>query len=341
MKFKFAKALILTGFTAFSVFAQESNPAAKPPEPPDKAKLSYALGMNTGMLSKNAGADVDVKVFIQAVKDVLEGKPTELKESEVMAVLNQARNGGAAKKDTEKVNYAQGMRMGLQLKSTGADVDLNVLEQGLRDVLDGKPTKMQAADVPALFQQAQAYEFFRKAEKNKAEGEAFLAKNAQVPGVTVLPNGLQYRVLQAGTGRLPTIEDLLVVKYKCTLIDGTVIGHHDRFPTRIDGGVKAWQEALPLMKIGSKWQLFAPPALAFGHEGESYQHIGPDSTLIYELELTSVAPPGGFQLSTGLGHGLDAGASSPPKLLNLDPGTVIQNEQTNAVTGKVPPAKNQ
>jgi FKBP-type peptidyl-prolyl cis-trans isomerase FklB len=141
-------------------------------------------------------------------------------------------------------------------------------------------------------------------QKNKADGEAFLAKNAKSEGISVLPDGLQYRVIQAGTGATPTTNDLVFIKYRGRRIDGTEFGHHSRFLTRIDAGLKGWQDALQRMRVGSKLEIFVPPALAFGEEGEPYLHIEPDSTLIYELELTSIAPPNP-EFGRGLGHAFD------------------------------------
>jgi FKBP-type peptidyl-prolyl cis-trans isomerase len=149
----------------------------------------------------------------------------------------------------------------------------------------------------------------KQSGNNKAEGEAFLAQNAKQQGITTLPNGLQYRIIQAGAGGTPATNDLVFVKYRGHLIDGTEFSHHNRFLTRVNEGIKGWQEALRRMKVGSKWQIFVPPALAFGDEGEPVHHIGPDSTLIYELELTSIAPPNPELGTGGLGHGLDENSS--------------------------------
>jgi FKBP-type peptidyl-prolyl cis-trans isomerase len=142
-------------------------------------------------------------------------------------------------------------------------------------------------------------------QKNKAEGEAFLAKNAKADGITVLPDGLQYRVIQPGSGKFPTTNDLVFIKYRGRRIDGTEFGHHNRFLTRMDGGIKGWQEALQRMRVGSKAEIFVPPTLAFGDEGEPYFHIEPGSTLIYEIELTSIAPLNPEFNTRGLGHAAD------------------------------------
>jgi FKBP-type peptidyl-prolyl cis-trans isomerase len=147
-------------------------------------------------------------------------------------------------------------------------------------------------------------------EKNRIEGQAFLATNAKAEGVIVLPDGLQYRVLKTGSGDTPKTNDLVFIKYRGTFVDGKEFDHHNHFLTRLDGGIKGWQEALRQMKVGSKLQVFVPPALAFGDEGEPVHHIAPDSTLIYELELTSIAPPNP-QFGRALGHAFDEDVSTP------------------------------
>jgi FKBP-type peptidyl-prolyl cis-trans isomerase len=144
-----------------------------------------------------------------------------------------------------------------------------------------------------------------ESQKRKAEGDAFLAKNAKTPGVTVLPDGLQYRVIHTGTGKIPSTNELVFIKYRGHFIDGTEFDHHNHFLTWTTGGIKGWQDAMQRMKVGSKWELVVPPDLAFGDEGEEYRRIGPQTTLIYELELLSIAPPNPELATGGLGHGLD------------------------------------
>ncbi len=315
MKKNLLKAVILSVLIAGPILAQEpAKPEIKPAGPPDREKLSYASGMRIGMQLLQASTSVDPNVAVQAVKDVLEGKPTKMQESDIMAILNQARADGVLNQpaiDKEKFSYAGGMRLALQLKHTGADVDASTITQGIRDVLEGRRTKIQESEMEPLFMQAEAYNSANRSKKNKGEGDGFLVKNAKEPGVTVLPDGLQYRIIQPGAGETPTANDLIFIKYRGTFVNGVEFDHHDHFLTRITGGIKGWQEALQRMKVGSKWQIFVPSDLAFGHEGESFRHIGPDTTVIYELELVSIAGPGDQQISSGLGHGLDVSASAP------------------------------
>jgi FKBP-type peptidyl-prolyl cis-trans isomerase len=300
--------------TVFSAIAREPSPEPKTPEAPDKEKVSYALGMRTALDAKQGGGDIYATVFAQALKDVLAGNPSRMDETEMSRLLNKGRSDGLARQaayDPEKVSYALGMRLGMQLKRVGAEVDADTISRALKDVAGGKPTLIQESEIAPLFQQAAAYNFAKLASANKAAADPFLAHNAAEPGIIVLPDGLQYRVLKTGAGEIPSTNDMLFVKYRGTFIDGKEFDRHDRFLTRSDGGIKGWQDALQRMKVGSKWQIFVPAELAFGHEGESHHHIGPDTALVYELELLSIATGNDLQMSSGVGHGLDVGVSKP------------------------------
>jgi len=171
--------------------------------------------------------------------------------------------------DAKKTSYALGMN--------------------LADVQQGKPTKLQPAELHAIFKQEEDFARAKTTARDKADGEAFLAKNAASPGVTVLPDGLQYRVLQAGDGPTPKINDAVVVKYRGTLTDGTEFDHGDHVTANLISQMRGWQEALLLMKTGSKWQIFLPPSLAYGRNW--MRKVGPESTVIFEIELVSIAPP--------------------------------------------------
>lgn len=309
MKLKLKCALLLIGLMSFPAFAEEHQTDTKPSVPPDKEKVSYALGMNLALQRKRTDADVDINAFTQGLQDLLDGKPTQVSESEIPELLNQARvNRLDEKADArkEKVSYALGMRMAGQLKRVAADVDSKVIAQGLRDVLDGKPTKIQESEMEPLFDQAKAYSALKQSEQNKTAGDSFLTANAKAEGVEILPDGLQYRIVQKGTGERPTTNDLIIVKYRGNFVDGKEFDRNEHFLTKTDGGMKGWQDALQRMKVGSKWVIFVPSELGFGHEGEPGHQIGPDATLVYELELVSIARPGDPLIGTGsLGHGLD------------------------------------
>lgn len=192
--------------------------------------------------------------------------------------------------DKEKLSYAMGMNLGQQIKSNSVDADIEVIAQAIKDVLAGKPTEIQKAEIHPLLKQAEVFGHLRQMTKNINEGQAYLAKNAKAGGVTVLPDGVQYRVIQAGTGQTPKRLDLLTLKYKGTWIDGTEFNHNDSLEIPYVACPKGLQEAFGLMKVGSKWQIFVPYNLAYGRLKERATRYG--SALIYEVELISAEREG-------------------------------------------------
>ena len=198
----------------------------------------------------------------------------------------------------EKQSYAIGMNLGENLKNQAVDVDPNLLVRGLKDTLTGGKALLTTEEEHATLMELQAslrkaqMEKMQKAgDKNKKEGEAFLTANKAKPGVVTLPSGLQYKILQTGTGPKPTANDSVSCNYRGTLIDGTEFdssykrGQPTTFP--VSGVIKGWTEALQLMPVGSKWQLFVPASLAYGDRAASAL-IGPDATLIFDVELITI-----------------------------------------------------
>jgi FKBP-type peptidyl-prolyl cis-trans isomerase FklB len=199
----------------------------------------------------------------------------------------------------EKFSYALGMNIGASMKRQSVTVDPAILARGLKDTLSGGKTIMTEDEARATLkqmqdemrqkQQAKAQE---EGAANKKEGDAFLAANKTKEGVVTLPSGLQYKILKEGTGPKPTSSDSVVCNYRGTLIDGKEFdssykrGQPATFP--VTGVIKGWTEALQLMPVGSKWQLFVPPDLAYGERGAGAD-IGPGATLIFEVELMSIA----------------------------------------------------
>jgi FKBP-type peptidyl-prolyl cis-trans isomerase FklB len=190
------------------------------------------------------------------------------------------------------------MDIGGSLKRGSVEVDPDLLAKGLKDSYGGGKTMLtedQARQAIEDFQKTmmakQAETMKTLSEKNKADGERFLAENAKKAGVKVLPSGLQYKVIAPGTGKSPTTADTVTTHYRGTLIDGTEFdssykrGEPATFP--VSGVIPGWTEALQLMKEGAKWQLFVPPGLAYGERGAG-QVIGPNATLIFEVELLTV-----------------------------------------------------
>lgn len=199
----------------------------------------------------------------------------------------------------DKVSYAIGMNVGEGLRRQSVDIDPNILLQGLKDSLAGGKTLMTDEEARATIMQLQTELRAKQEEKqkvaaetNKKEGDAFLAENKAKPGVVTLPSGLQYKVLTQGTGPKPTVNDMVECKYRGTLINGTEFDASDKHPPGtatfpVGGVIKGWTEALQLMPVGSKWQLFIPADLAYGPRGAG-PDIGPGATLIFEVELLGI-----------------------------------------------------
>jgi len=198
----------------------------------------------------------------------------------------------------DKVSYALGMNLGINLHRQSVEVDPAILTQGLKDALAGGSTQMTDDEARTTLTQLQE-ELRKKQEakmqqagdENKKEGDAFLAANKTKEGVITLPSGLQYKILKAGTGPMPVATDSVVCNYRGTLIDGKEFdssykrGQPATFP--VNGVIKGWTEALQLMPVGSKWQLFVPSDLAYGARGAGAD-IAPNATLIFEVELLSI-----------------------------------------------------
>jgi FKBP-type peptidyl-prolyl cis-trans isomerase len=202
------------------------------------------------------------------------------------------------KTQKEKISYAIGMNIGTGMHRQSLQIDPNILLRGLKDALAGGKTLMTDEEAKTVMTQLQNE--MRKAQQekmeqagaaNKKEGQAFLEANKSKEGVKVLPSGLQYKVLKEGTGPKPTATDTVVCNYRGTLVDGKEFDSSEKhggpatFP--VNGVIKGWTEALQLMPVGSKWQLFLPADLAYGDRGAGAD-IGPDATLIFEVELMSI-----------------------------------------------------
>jgi FKBP-type peptidyl-prolyl cis-trans isomerase len=202
------------------------------------------------------------------------------------------------KTQKEKVSYAIGMNIGKGMHRDGVDVDSAILARAIRDELAGRKPALTDQEAQAALSNLQAELQAKKQElekklgdANMTEGQAFLDANKSKEGVVTLPSGLQYKILTAGTGPKPAAADSVICNYRGTLINGTEFdssykrGQPATFP--VGGVIRGWTEALQLMPVGSKWQLFVPPDLAYGARGNG-PSIGPNSTLIFEVELLSI-----------------------------------------------------
>lgn len=206
------------------------------------------------------------------------------------------------KDDNEKISYALGMRMAIELKvlRKTINVDPDLVAQGLKDSLSGAKTRLTDEERLTLLSKLQRDLEMKEqavrqqmAEDNLKEGQAFLAANKAKEGVVALPSGLQYKILTQGAGPRPTLNDTVVCNYKGTFIDGKEFdssykrGQPATFP--VVGVIRGWTEALQLMPVGSKWQLFVPADLAYGERGHG-RDIEPNAMLIFEVELLAIKP---------------------------------------------------
>jgi FKBP-type peptidyl-prolyl cis-trans isomerase FklB len=211
-----------------------------------------------------------------------------------------ARAPFTLKTDKDKQSYAIGLNIGKSMKHDGVEIDTAALARGIKDALAGGKVLMTDDEIKATLtalsaslKKASEAKAAALGNKNKTEGDAFLAANKSKDGVVALPSGLQYKILKEGSGPKPTASDSVVCNYKGTLLDGTEFdssykrGQPATFP--VGQVIKGWTEALQLMPVGSKWQLFVPSDLAYGPRSPGGE-IGPNSTLVFEVELLSIQP---------------------------------------------------
>jgi FKBP-type peptidyl-prolyl cis-trans isomerase len=219
--------------------------------------------------------------------------------------LRAAEEKPAFKDDKEKASYAIGMSIGKNLQRSGLDVDVDVLAAALKDVQaghEGKLTEQQAQEAIRSYQQESQKKL---AEKNKKAGDEFLAANKKKEGVKTyvvkMPDGssaeMQYKVITQGTGALPKSNDVVTVNYRGTLTDGKEFDNSAKrgqpLKRPINSLVRGWTEALQMMPVGSKWELYLPSSLAYGDMGNRMSNppIEPGCTLIFEMELVAAESP--------------------------------------------------
>ena len=216
----------------------------------------------------------------------------------LVAVHGMAQDSTILKTQGDRVSYSMGLDIGRMLKMQGVDVDLELVTRGLKDAYTGNQpllTDEEMQEVLTNFKKefiAKQQELAKQqGEKNKKEGEIFLETNKKKEGVQTLPSGLQYKVLKAGAGKKPTATDTVTVHYRGTLIDGKEFDSSYRrgkpATVPVNAVIPGWTEALTLMEEGARWELFIPPNLAYG-ERSAGGDIGPNATLIFEVELISI-----------------------------------------------------
>ncbi|MBP2668716.1 MAG: FKBP-type peptidyl-prolyl cis-trans isomerase [Deltaproteobacteria bacterium] len=215
-----------------------------------------------------------------------------------MSGIALAADAPELKSEREKLSYSVGMDIGANLKRQSIDVDAELLTKGFRDSYTGAKTLLTEEESRQAIQNFQKQMMAKQAEaakqmaeKNKAEGEKFLAENGKKDGVKTTASGLQYKVIREGAGKSPTADNTVEVHYKGTLIDGKEFdSSYTRNQTAtfpVSGVIPGWTEGLQLMKEGGKYMLFVPSNLAYGERGAG-RDIGPNATLVFEVELISV-----------------------------------------------------
>ncbi|MDP2997120.1 MAG: FKBP-type peptidyl-prolyl cis-trans isomerase [Bryobacterales bacterium] len=278
------------------------------PSDPEMVTVSPGQGSEVKITVKRAGESrLEVKAGgvskELAIKAAYKGESiqVEIAQLETEAPAGAGR-APAFKSQKEKLSYALGMTLVSQLRSQRVELDADSYSQGFRDALSGGKTLLTETEASVELMEmqnrvrtkhgAQAEKLKGLGEKNRNEGEVFLAGNKAQEGVVTLESGLQYKILKAGDEKKPTADDTVVCHYRGALIDGTEFdsSYKRSKPASfaVNKVIKGWTEALQLMPVGSKWQLFIPSSLAYGARGAPGGKIGPNSTLIFEVELISI-----------------------------------------------------
>jgi len=324
------KLYIIIGATLLGLagvaYAQDHRDAVAGAFKDESSKASYAFGMNIGRGWKTRQVDLDPDAAARGLKDSLAG-PTLLTEAEMNDALAKfgqppkarehpaseetigegcrqgaPRDGAGSnrfKNERDRVSYAFGMDIGLGWKAGQIELDPETVLRGLKDSLASRVTllsKKEMDDALARFGRelslAQQRHRDEVAEENRRSGSIFLAQNGARAGVITSTSGLQYEVIATGAGASPALGNWVKLKYRGMRIDGKVFESSEAHPEASLFGLGAitagWAEALQLMKVGDRWRLFVPPSLAFGKDGAP--GVGPNETLIYDLELVSILP---------------------------------------------------
>jgi len=222
------------------------------------------------------------------------------------AAVPATRAPAATAMDAQQVagiaSYGIGMNMGRTFKTDGVAIDLDAFFQGVKDGLTGQQPRFSEQQLRTAFetfqrdmQARQEQRAKLQGDKNQREGQVFLAQNRTKPGVRTTASGLQYQVIRSGTGATPKASDTVKVHYDGYLVDGTQfdssVKRKEPAILEVENVIPGWTEALQMMKIGDKWRLFVPSDLAYGADGAG-NAIGPNATLIFDVELLGIEPPG-------------------------------------------------
>ena len=306
-------AFALAAALSVAALAGSAEARDKPVPTTDRDKTSYMVGLDVGRSIEAAGPDVELKAFEHALSNALDGGKPLVPEDKAQSLAQSlmARIASRAGKlpagtpvptvDRQQVGYLIGADVGRQLASIAEEIDLPMLIEGVRTVLanttpaisEAEANTLRAAFAERMQARAEA-EATAKGAKNKAEGDAFLAKHRLEKGVYSTGSGLQYMVLRQGNGNRPVATDRVEVNYRGTLLDGTEFdssyarGRPAVFSlTQVVAG---WTEGLALMPVGSKYRFWIPSELGYGARGTPGGPIGPNATLLFDVELLSIQP---------------------------------------------------
>ena len=216
----------------------------------------------------------------------------------LLAVQSHAEETTVLKTDKDKTNYSIGANIIGSIKQQGIEIDLDLVIKGMKDAYSGGTMLLSDEDIrigidryQTAVKQKRSKMMAKASEENKKEGEAYLAENKKKEGVVTLPSGLQYKIVKTGDGKKPSDTDTVECNYRGTLVNGTEFDSSQRAGKpatfKVNGVIPGWREALKLMPVGSTWQLVVPSALAYGERGAGGK-IGPNATLIFEVELVAI-----------------------------------------------------
>lgn len=277
----------------------------------DRDKVSYMIGMDVAHSIQAAAPDVDVNAFERAVGNAFSGGKPLIAETRVKPLAQSlmqriAMRNGKAPAGTvsptvakDQVGYLIGADIGRSLTPIKDEIDLAMFMRGLRTTLTGgKPllAEAEASGLRSAFTQRMQARMQAQASvagsKNDAEGIAFLARNKSIKGVYTTPSGLQYMVLRQGAGPRPKPGEHVRVNYRGTLLDGTVFdSSYDRGEPAefgLDQVIQGWAEGVAMMPVGSKYRFWLPGSLAYGAKGTPGGPVGPNATLVFDVELMGI-----------------------------------------------------
>ena len=306
-------AFALAAALSVAALAGSAEARDKPVPTTDRDKTSYMVGLDVGRSIEAAGPDVELKAFEHALSNALDGGKPLVPEDKAQSLAQSlmARIASRAGKlpagtpvptvDRQQVGYLIGADVGRQLAPITDQIELPMLVEGVRTILantapaisEAEANTLRAAFAERMQARAEA-EATAKGAKNKAEGDAFLARHRLEKGVYTTGSGLQYMVLRQGNGNRPVATDRVEVNYRGTLLDGTEFdssyarGRPAVFSlTQVVAG---WTEGLALMPVGSKYRFWIPSELGYGAKGTPGGPIGPNATLVFDVELLSIQP---------------------------------------------------